>query len=101
MGWLDGRVALVTGGGSGIGRAVVQRFIEEGAHVCVLGRSAERAQQLEADFGDAVVAVQGDVRRLDDNKHAAENCREGLWPTGHIRGQCWDLRPFRIPGRSP
>ena len=35
MGWLDGQVALVTGGGSGIGRAVVARFVEEGARVPV------------------------------------------------------------------
>ena len=38
MGWLDGQVALVTGGGSGIGRAVVARFIEEGARVGVIER---------------------------------------------------------------
>ena len=38
MGWLDGQVALVTGGGSGIGRAVVARFIEEGARVGVMER---------------------------------------------------------------
>ena len=38
MGWLDGQVALVTGGGSGIGRAVVARFIAEGARVGVLDR---------------------------------------------------------------
>ena len=51
MGWLDGQVALVTGGGSGIGRAVVARFVEEGARVGVLDRVAARAEQLQAEFG--------------------------------------------------
>jgi NAD(P)-dependent dehydrogenase (short-subunit alcohol dehydrogenase family) len=72
MGWLDGQVALVTGGGSGIGRAVVRRFIEEGAHVGVMERVASRVTQLKTDFGNALVAVTGDVARLDDNKRATE-----------------------------
>jgi len=72
MGWLDGTVALVTGGGSGIGRAIVARFVEEGAHVGVLERSADRVEQLGADFGSTVAAVQGDVTRLDDNKRVVE-----------------------------
>ena len=70
MGWLDGQVALVTGGGSGIGRAVVARFIAEGARVGVLDRVPGRAEELRAEFGDAVVAVTGDVAQLADNKRA-------------------------------
>lgn len=70
MGWLDKKVALVTGGGSGIGRAVVERFIREGARVGILERSQERVNQAKSELGDAVVAVQGDVTRLEDNEAA-------------------------------
>jgi NAD(P)-dependent dehydrogenase (short-subunit alcohol dehydrogenase family) len=70
MGWLDGQVALITGGGSGIGLGIVTRFLAEGARVGVLERHAVRVAQLQRDFGQAVYAVQGDVTRLADNKRA-------------------------------
>lgn len=70
MGWLDGRAALVTGGGSGIGRAVVARYVAEGARVAVMDRVAARGDELRAAFGDTVVALTGDVARLADNKAA-------------------------------
>jgi NAD(P)-dependent dehydrogenase (short-subunit alcohol dehydrogenase family) len=70
MGWLDGQVALVTGGGSGIGRAVVGRFVEEGARVAVLDRVASRTEELRSTFGDRVIGLAGDVAQLADNKRA-------------------------------
>jgi len=70
MGWLDGQVALVTGGGSGIGQAIVTRFVQEGARVGVMDRVTPRVDKLQTDLGKSVVAIGGDVVRLDDNKRA-------------------------------
>lgn len=73
MGWLDGYTALVTGGASGIGRAVVRRFIREGClGVGVMVRSHEQADDLVAEFGDKVVASLGDVRSAADNRRAVQ-----------------------------
>ncbi|RKS76683.1 NAD(P)-dependent dehydrogenase (short-subunit alcohol dehydrogenase family) [Actinomadura pelletieri DSM 43383] len=72
-GRLDGRVALVTGGGSGIGRAVVDRYVAEGARVGVLERDAGRADALTRDHGDRVTVEVGDVRAPES--HAASVAR--------------------------
>ncbi|MGB1428616.1 MAG: SDR family NAD(P)-dependent oxidoreductase, partial [Cycloclasticus sp.] len=70
MGWLESKVVLITGGASGIGLAVVERFVKEGAQVCVMDRSQERIDELEKTHDGAVVGIVGDVRSLDSNKAA-------------------------------
>lgn len=70
MGALDGEVALVTGGGSGIGRAVVDRYIEEGARVGVVDVVQDRLTELADIYGDRVTCIAGDVTKLDTNRRA-------------------------------
>lgn len=70
MGTLVGEVALVTGGASGLGRAIVERFVEEGARVVVFDRSPERLEEVARKYGDVVATRAGDVRSGPDNKAA-------------------------------
>jgi NAD(P)-dependent dehydrogenase (short-subunit alcohol dehydrogenase family) len=70
MGSLDGEVALVTGGASGLGLAIVRNFIAEGACVAVLDRAAHRLPAVTEEFGPAVIGVAGDVTAYDDNARA-------------------------------
>lgn len=71
MGWLDGKVALAVGGGSGIGRGVVEEFVREGASVGVLELDPGKCAELD-EMGPNVVAIQGDATSLEDNKRAVQ-----------------------------
>jgi NAD(P)-dependent dehydrogenase (short-subunit alcohol dehydrogenase family) len=65
-GKLNGKVALVTGGNSGIGLATAKRFVREGAYVFITGRRQKELDAAVKDIGKNVTAVQGDVSNLAD-----------------------------------
>lgn len=66
MGSLDGKVALVTGGNSGIGLATVREFHANGAKVIISGRNPETLEKVARELNHNVLAVQTDITRLGD-----------------------------------
>jgi NAD(P)-dependent dehydrogenase (short-subunit alcohol dehydrogenase family) len=75
VGQLEGKTAVVTGGSSGIGLAVAQRFADEGAHVFVTGRRKDRLDAAVRAIGSAT-AVPGDVASLADLDRLYDAVRE-------------------------
>lgn len=64
---LKGKVALVTGGGTGIGTAIVERYIEEGAKVCITGRRKEMLDKVAQSFPkESITTCPGDVSKDED-----------------------------------
>jgi glucose 1-dehydrogenase len=84
MGELDGRVAIVTGGGSGIGHAIATRFGREGAHVAVNYHGHdEAAERLAAELSSACersLAVRADVSRRDEVERMVDEIGRELGP---------------------
>src|SRR5438445_6089646 len=66
MGKLDGKIALVTGGNSGIGLATAKEFAGEGAYVFITGRRDPELAAAVKEIGSNVTAVRGDVSNLVD-----------------------------------
>ena len=66
MNRLKGKVAVVTGGNSGIGLATAKRFQEEGARVAISGRSKKTLDEAVKSIGNGVVAIQSDVAKLSE-----------------------------------
>jgi NAD(P)-dependent dehydrogenase (short-subunit alcohol dehydrogenase family) len=66
MGKLDGKIALVTGGNSGIGLATAKQFVREGAYVFITGRRDAELAAAVKQIGENVTGVQGDVSNVAD-----------------------------------
>lgn len=106
---LRGRVALVTGGSRGIGRAIVERLAEAGAHVVINyvrdARAAEGSLEAARNFGVEALSVRADVSRLDEAEALVRACVErfgrldllvcnaGIWegaPVEEMSEELWD-----------
>ena len=66
MGKLEGKIAVITGGSSGIGLASAKLFVAEGAYVFITGRRQAELEKAKLLIGKNVTAVQGDVANLED-----------------------------------
>jgi len=64
MGKLEGKVAVITGGNSGIGRATAKEFKEQGARVVITGRDQQTLDEAAQELGDDVLAVRADASSL-------------------------------------
>jgi NAD(P)-dependent dehydrogenase (short-subunit alcohol dehydrogenase family) len=72
MAELEGKVAVITGGASGIGEATVRLFVAEGAKVVIADMQKDRGEALAADIGDATVFVPCEVRQEEQVKAAVD-----------------------------
>jgi NAD(P)-dependent dehydrogenase (short-subunit alcohol dehydrogenase family) len=76
---LAGKIAVITGGSSGIGLATAKLFVQEGAYVFITGRRQTELEKAKIEIGKNVTAVQGDVAKLSDldNLYAAVKSEKG------------------------
>jgi meso-butanediol dehydrogenase/(S,S)-butanediol dehydrogenase/diacetyl reductase len=70
---LDGKIALITGAGTGIGAAIARRFVSEGARICITGRRQKMLDEVAQPLPEGtVVTCAGDVTKLEDVKRMVE-----------------------------
>ena len=97
---LEGKVALITGGTSGIGSATAIRFAKEGASVAVTGRDTERGQSVVEEIisgGGAAIFIRADVRSAADCRNAVERTLERFGRIDILFNNAGVFHPRTIP----
>ena len=93
---LEGKVAVVTGGNSGIGLAAAKRLHEEGAKVAISGRNAQTLENAVKTIGNGVLAVQSDVAKAGDldKLYAAVSKKLGKIDVLFVNAGIYKFAPF-------
>ncbi|RLA30023.1 MAG: short-chain dehydrogenase [Gammaproteobacteria bacterium] len=97
---LEGKVALITGGTSGIGSATAARFAVEGASVAITGRNAERGEQVVQDIvenGGEALFIRSDVRSAEDCRQAVDQTLERFGRIDVLFNNAGVFHPKSVP----
>src|SRR5215469_13302195 len=93
---LDGKIAVITGGNSGIGFATAQLFVKEGAFVFITGRRQTELDKAVKKIGKNAVGIQGDVTILEDLDRLYETVRQqqGCIDVLFANAGVWEFAPM-------
>ena len=97
---LEGKVALITGGTSGIGSATAARFADEGASVAITGRNAERGEQVVqgiVENGGEALFIRADVRSAEDCRQAVDQTPERFGKIDVLFNNAGVFNPTSLP----
>jgi NAD(P)-dependent dehydrogenase (short-subunit alcohol dehydrogenase family) len=72
----QGKIAVVTGGNSGIGLGVAKAYAQEGAHVAITGRNAKTLEAAAKEIGDGTLAIQSDAAKVAEIEATTEKIKE-------------------------
>jgi NAD(P)-dependent dehydrogenase (short-subunit alcohol dehydrogenase family) len=101
MGALDGKVAVITGGSSGIGLATAKRFVKEGAYVFITGRRQAELDKAVSLIGKNVTAVQGDASKLEDLDHLYETVKREKGKVDIVFANAAVVEPVSLADSTP